>query len=154
MENAYNTNDPKKLLDLKRMEADATLDVLRSINNDNLNIKQLCLIVKNVLRAQIGVKKMIFLYEYEGSWKEGMRLGFDHLSEAAVEELMQLEKVTPIRKSNYPALDAAGVEYILPFINRGDTRAFFAIADFADTEVEAAGDLIFIESMGTILSVA
>ena len=154
MENAYNTNDPKKLLELKRMESDALLDVLRSINNDNLNIKQLCMIVRNVLRAQIGVRKMVFFYEYEGHWKEGMRLGFDKFEQDAVDELLDIQKVTPIDEASFPELHKHKVEYIIPFINRGDAHAFFAIADFADTEVEAEGDLIFIESMGTILLVA
>lgn len=154
MENAYNTNDPKKLLELKRMEADALLDVLRSINNDALSIQHLCLIVKNVLRAQIGVRKMIFLYEYEEVWREGLRLGFDRLTEEAVEELVDIDKITPIDAASYPELFKFDIEYIIPFINRGDKRAYFAIAEFADTEVEAEGDLIFIESMGNILSVA
>ena len=154
MENAYNTNDPKKLLELKRMEADAMLDVLRSINNDALSIKQLCMIVRNVLRAQIGVRKMIFLYEYEDAWKEGVRVGFDHLSEEAVEELIDIEEITAITEADYPELHKLSVEYIIPFINRTNARAFFAIAEFADSDVEAQGDLIFIESMGNILSVA
>lgn len=154
MENAYNTNDPKKLLELKRMEADAMLDVLRSINNDALSIKQLCMIVRNVLLAQIGVRKMIFLYEFEESWKEGLRVGFDHLTEGAVEEIMEIEKITPITETAHPELHKMKVEYIIPFIKRTNARAFFIIAEFADTEVEAEGDLIFIESMGNILSVA
>ena len=42
--NVYDTNDPKKLLALKRLEADALLDVLRTINHDELKIIQLCTI--------------------------------------------------------------------------------------------------------------
>lgn len=153
MKNVYDTNDPKKLLDLKRLEAAALLDVLRTINHYELNILQLCTIARNVLRAQLGVKKMSFFYEISEVWKEGMRLGFDAFSEDAVLEMLVLQKTTPIKPRSYPHLTKLGVEYVIPIINRGGTKAYFCIAAFADSEMETQNDLIFIETLGNILSV-
>ena len=154
MENVYNTTDPQKLLDLKRQEADALLDVLKTINHDELNIKQLCLIARNTLRAQLGVKKMVFFYEYEQLWKEGIQVGFPAFSRSEIEEMIDIKTITVISSEYHPALYNRGVEYVVPIKNRDEVSAFFAIADFADSEIEAQGDIIFIETLGNILSVA
>ena len=154
MENVYNTTDPQKLLDLKRQEADALLDVLRTINHNELNIKQLCLIARNTLRAQLGVKKMIFFYEYQGTWKEGIQIGFPTFSKADIEEMIDIKSISAITPESHPGLHLQGVEYVLPIKNRDEVTAFFAIADFADSEIEAQSDIIFIETLGNILSVA
>jgi len=154
MKNAYNTTDPQKLLELKKLEADALLDVLRTINHAEHNIAQLCLIARNVLRAQLGVKKMIFYYESDSEWIEGMRLGFDPLTEDTLEEIKQIHQISPIDLNDFPLLTQAGVEYVVPIDSQGSSQAYFVIADFADSEVEAQNDLIFIETIGNILSVA
>lgn len=155
MKNAYNTNDPSKLLELKRLEADALLDVLRTINqSDELRISQLCMIARNVLIAQLGVRKMMFYYDAGGEWAEGMRVGFPEFGEAQLKELFTVNKLTEISPESFPALAELRVEYVVPVDNRGNIMAYFCIADFADTEVEAQNDLIFIETLGHILSVA
>ena len=154
MENVYNTTDPQKLLALKRLEAQSLLDVLRTINNAELKINQLCLIARNVLRAQLGVKKMVFYYESEGNWQEGIRLGFDSFPEEAQSEMLKLNQLTPVEPDKTPVLAGLGAEYVIPVVNRNETNAYFIIADFADSEVEAQNDLIFVETMGNILSVS
>ncbi len=153
MANVYNTNDPQKLLALKRLEADAMLDVMRSINHDELNIAALCVVARNVLIAQLGVRRMIFLYQVRDRWEEGMRHGFEALGQEALTELGNLRKTSPIGEAS-PALETAGVEYVVPIINRGQPKAYFLISEFADTEVEAQNDLIFIETLGSLLSIA
>ena len=154
MENVYNTTDPQKLLALKRLEAQSLLDVLRTINHAELKINQLCLIARNVLRAQLGVRKMVFYYESEGTWKEGIRLGFESFSELAQQEMLDIHQVTQVSSANHPGLAKLEAEYVIPVVNRNETNAYFIIADFADTEVEAQNDLIFVETMANILSVS
>ncbi len=152
--NVYDTNDPQKLLLLKRLEASALLDVLRTINHDDHSVSRLCRIAQNVLRAQIGVKKMAFLYLDEHlSWQEGFSLGMQPLSEAAFAEMLQFRTTSAIIPDQAPCLAQLGLEYVVPIINRDEVFAFFVIADFADSEVEAQNDLIFIETLGNILSV-
>ncbi|MDX1906268.1 MAG: PP2C family protein-serine/threonine phosphatase [Bacteroidia bacterium] len=154
MNNAYNTNDPQKLLELKRLEADALLDVLRTINQAELNVRQLCLIARNVLSAQLGVRKMVFYYGSNISWTEGMRLGFRPFSEAAFAEVLEMTQITRVNETEHPALRLSGAEYVVPVINQKEAVAYFIIAQFADTEIETQGDLIFIETLGNILAVA
>ncbi|MEL6651720.1 MAG: PP2C family protein-serine/threonine phosphatase [Bacteroidota bacterium] len=154
-ENAYNTTDPSKLLELKRLEADAMLDVLRTINQEDLQIDSLCRIAKYVLLGQLGVHKMAFFYEVKDSWEEGLRQGFKPIGYEALQEMFAAQReITPVSEENAPHLAALEVEYIVPITHRDHARAFFLIADFADSEVEAQNDLIFIETLGNILSVA
>ncbi len=153
VENAYNTTDPRKLLELKRLEADALLDVMRTINQDDLQIESLCRIAKYVLLGQLGVRKMIFYYESGQSWEEGLRHGLDALSYEAVQEMFQIKDTAEITSLNYPHLAKMQVEYVVPITHKNISQAYFLIADFADSEVEAQGDLIFIETLGNILTV-
>lgn len=154
MRNVYDTQDPKELLKLKRLEADALLDVLRTINSTEIGIERLCKIAMNVLRAQLGVKQVTFYYEYEGNWLEGMRLDFDKLEIDAIEELLHFKKITKVTSGFAPALYEMGVEYVIPILNRGEPSAYFIIANFADSEMEVQNDLIFIATIGNILNVA
>ncbi|MEM6261188.1 MAG: PP2C family protein-serine/threonine phosphatase [Bacteroidota bacterium] len=150
MENAYNTTDPQKLLQLKRLEADSLLDVLRTINMADLTIDKLCRIARNVLRAQLGVKKMLFIYLAEENWLTGIQSGLTLPKSDQARALM-----TITRTSAAPSvLVETGAEYVIPITSRGEPKAFFVVADFADTEVERENDLIFIETLGNILYVA
>ncbi len=154
MENVYNTTDPQKLLELKKLESEALLDVLRTINHSELTISQLCLVARNVLRAQLGVKKMCFYYETDKGWEEGLRLGFEALSPKALREMRKANETSPITKQTFSELASIGAEYIIPIDSKDFFDAYFIIADFADTEVEAQNDIIFVETLGNILTVA
>jgi sigma-B regulation protein RsbU (phosphoserine phosphatase) len=154
MKNVYQTDDPHRLLKLKRLEADAMLDVLRTINLTDTSAEQLSVIARNVLRAQLGVRKVTFFYEFEGEWREGMRLGFDELSVQALEELILYRKTSKVTQGIAPQLSALGAEYVVPIMNRESPSAFFVIAEFADSEMEIQNDLIFIETLGNIMNVA
>ncbi|MEM7374882.1 MAG: PP2C family protein-serine/threonine phosphatase [Bacteroidota bacterium] len=154
MENVYNTTDPQKLLALKRLEADALLDLLRTINNSELKISQLGRIARNVMLAQLQVRKMAFYYDSKQGWKEGVRMGFAPFSEEGIEELMRMEEMTKVDKDKHPDLSRSKVEYVIPIAHHEAPMAYFLIAEFADTEVEAQNDLIFIQTLGHILAVA
>ena len=154
MNNLYHTADPARLLELKRLESDAILDVLRTINQDTLNIPQLCLIARNVMRAQLGVKRVKFIYKSRGNWIEGISLGFSPLTDEQTAELFALRKTAGLRTGAFPKLAETNAEFALPIVNRGEPVAYFLIAEFADSEVEIQNDLIFIETLGNILYVA
>ncbi len=154
MKNVYDTTDPQKLLELKRLETASLLDVLRTINHTEVDISKLCLIARNVLRAQLGVKRVIFFYEFEGRWVEGIRLAFDEMSLDAIEELIQFTKTTRVTAGFAPSLFEMEAEFVVPIINRGEPSAYFVVADFAVSEMEEQNDLIFIATLGNILNVA
>ena len=154
MDNPYNITDPARLLELKRLENDSLLDVLRTINHADLTIEKLCLIARNVLRAQLGVKKMIFYYQIQGKWSEGFRLGYAPLSHAGYEELLTIPRTVAIQGQAHPHLSKALIEYVIPIVSQDTVQAYFLIGEFADSEVEAQNDLIFIETLGNIMVVA
>ncbi len=157
IQNVYDTRDPFKLLQLKRLEAAALLDVLRYINHADMTISHLCTIVELVLRAQLGVKKMAFYFfdqEKEEAWIEGILSGLDTISEDMLDEILPIKTIEPATLENLPLVEEYGAEYVVPITHQEDLVAFFLVADFADSEVEAQNDLIFIETIGYIMAVA
>ena len=149
--NPYQTTDPQKLLELKRLEADTLLDLIRSVYNPDLKTTQICILVRNALKAQLAIKKISFYYELEGKWEEGISQGFQALDAASIEYLHQIGMPTHILPDSYPAMSSWGVEYIIPVKVRGLTKAYFLLADFADSEEELQNDIIFIETVGHVL---
>lgn len=154
MKNVYNTTDPNVLLRLRRQEAETVLDVIRSFNDPRLKTEQIFLIAKNTLLAQIGVKKMRFLYHTEQGLRRGPDMGFTVADDQLAAELPQRIGVVKVNAEKMPAMHAAGVEYVVPVTFQNKVNAWFLIAEFAETDAEAENDLIFIETIGNILSAA
>lgn len=154
MKNAYHTDDPQKLLELKRLEASALLDVVRAFNNSEHTPQTLCRIACNTLLAQLRVRKMIFLYAEKEDWVEGIRMGFPEFAPEALDELLVQSVQRKVDPSAFPALFSMGIEYFVPIVIEKQARAFFMVADFADSEIETRNDLIFIETLGYMLAFA
>lgn len=152
--NVYNTTDPETLLHLKRQEADTLRDVIRSFNDSSLRQDQIFKIVKNVLMAQLGVKKMMFLYRDEEEMRVGFYRGFKEIGGDALAELPGDSRVTGIEAATYPALHAMGAEFVVPLVYYSHVSAWLLIANFADSEAERINDLIFIETIGNVLTAA
>lgn len=152
--NFYDTEDPEVLLRLKRQEADALRDVLRSINMSNLKTRQIFMIVQNTLLAQIGVRKMLFVYRTEKGLQYGMKRGIQQLDEMAELELPKELRVVEVAPAVHSSLHALGVEYIVPINFKNEVNAWFLVANFADSDAEKENDLIFIETIGNIISTA
>lgn len=142
------------LLRLKRQEADALRDVLRSINMAGIKIRQIFKIAQNTLMAQIGLKNMSFVYRNEKGLEYGLNRGIGKLDAEAELELPGSLKVTKVDPDVHKSLFALGVEYIIPINFRDEVAAWFLVANFADSEAETTNDLIFIETIGNILSTA
>lgn len=153
--NVYNTTDPITLLRLKRQEADTLRDVIRSFGDANLSTHQIFKIVKNVLLAQLGVRKMLFLYEEEGELFMGMERSFRNWKDFDfAQELPRQIGPVSVQLEDCPALHAMGVENVVPLSWNNRTAAWFLVSDFADSEAEAESDLIFIETIGNVLTAA
>lgn len=152
--NLYNPDDTEVLLRLKRQEADALRDVLKSINMSQLKTRQIFKIAQNTLLAQIGVRKMSFVYREEDGLKYGMERGIGKLNEEAVLELPDNLKVQAVDPEIQSQLHALGVQYVVPINFRNEVNSWFLVADFADSEAETENDLIFIETIGNIISTA
>ncbi|MCS7087038.1 MAG: hypothetical protein NZ534_13270, partial [Bacteroidia bacterium] len=77
--NAYNTNDPTRLLALKRQESRIILDVIRSINPESPP-SELISIVVNAIRNQLDVNKLIFITHFGGQKKVEVNVNFPPLN--------------------------------------------------------------------------
>ena len=153
-DNAYKTNDPEVLLRLKRQEADALLDVLRSMNQAHLSPKHIFKIARNALLAQCNVRKMKFIYQNDKGYQVGVRMGFGKMDVRAFDELPRQLGVIPIDPATHPLLSSYGVEWIVPINYQNEARAWLMVADFAETQAELKNDLIFIETIGNVVSAA
>ena len=154
MKNVYNTTDPEVLLSLKRQEALAMRDVIRSMNQAHLKPEHIFKIAQNTLLAQLGVRKMAFFYKQETGFQTGLKRGFPEVSDQLFAELpsnLELLHVSPIKN---PILSAFGAEYVVPVQFRNDVGAWFVIADFAESDAERENDLIFVETLSNVLSAA
>ena len=152
--NFYDQDDPELLLRLKRQEADALRDVLRSINMSDLKTRQIFMIVQNTLLAQLGVRKMLFVYRTEEGLQYGMKRGIKPLDGEAELELPNELRVMKVDPEVHSSLHGLGVEYVVPINYRNEVNAWFLVAHFADSEAETENDLIFIETIGNVISTA
>ena len=151
---AYKTNDSELLLQLKRQEADALRDVLRSMNKRNLSPEHICKVARNTLLAQCEVRKMAFMYCTDDGMHTGVRMGFTPISEEAISEFPKTLHTLRVDAEKHPGLAAHAVEYVVPVNYKNKVAAWFLVADFADSEEELENDLIFIEIIGNVISTA
>lgn len=151
---AYSTNDPELLLRLKRQEADALRDVLRSINQAHLKPEHIFKVARNTLLAQCEVRKMKFIYLTDEGYQFGMRVGFPKFSVEAAHELPRTLEAVEVHPERFPILHAMGVENIVPVNFQNKVAAWLLVADFAESESERENDLIFIEIIGNVVSAA
>jgi phosphoserine phosphatase RsbU/P len=151
---AYSTNDPELLLRLKRQEADALRDVLRSINQAHLRPEHIFKVARNTLLAQCEVHKMKFVYRNEEGYHTGLRHGFPMVTMEALKELPTDLDALEVNAIHHPALYAMGVEYVVPVNYRNQVAAWFLVAQFAESDAERENDLIFIEIIGNVVSAA
>lgn len=154
--NAYTSNDPNILLELKRQESQAILDIVRC-TQPNMPTLNLILIVINTIRAQLGVKKLtLLLYdEVNDKIKIEKNFGFKWQNpDISFDFLKDILEITDAHSIQNETLLSQKVEYIIPIIRNSIPAAWFFIAEFAESEEEKQNDLIFIETVGTILVIA
>lgn len=155
MRNVYDTNDPEKLLNLKKQEADALRDVIRSMNRGSLKKEHIFKIAQNTLLAQIGVRKMMFLFDSEEEGlRTGLRFGLPEIDEQGYNELPRSLGAFEVNSEEHPRLFEMGVEYAVAVNFQDRVGAWFLVANFAESEAEKNSDLIFIDTMGNVLSTA
>jgi sigma-B regulation protein RsbU (phosphoserine phosphatase) len=153
--NLYNTTDPEQLLHLKRKEADALLEVVRSLDV-SLPTDELIFLVVNTIRLQLGVYKLMFIAtdpDY-GSKEVHVNYGFDRPSPQHMEHLDTIQATKSIQHTPGDPLKQLGVEYVVPLGRNDVMNAWFLISDFAESDEERKNDIIFIETVGNILNIS
>ena len=152
--NFYDTSDPEKLLLLKRQESVALLEVIRSINVARINLTRIFKIAKNTLLAQLGVRRMSFIFQKYGNYFTEMNHRIADPTPEVLEELPITPGIMEVDPIDYPFLTREGVEYVIPFLYGDGIGAWIMVAEFAESEEEKRNDLIFIETLGNVLVVA
>lgn len=153
--NAYNTTDPAKLLELKKQEASIILDVVRSIH-PSVQPDEMIQTVAHKIIEQLDVRKLIYVNS------DGERLYIRYQHNFPKIDVGELELLTGIRSTqlveaeNHQPLYNIGAEYVIPLgsFAKSTPSGWFIIADFAESEEETLNDLIFIETIGNILTMS
>jgi len=147
-ENEYNTTDPTTLLKLKRQEAQAMLELVRSVTPRSSEQEVMEKVVSTI-RRQLGVERLLFVSLADQKLKVEYNFGFDPPQPDAGTWLQGIREATRI--ADGPLL-AMGVEYAVPLgSNRDAPIAWMLIADFAESDAEVMNDLIFIETVGSFM---
>lgn len=153
--NRYNTSDPENLLELKQEEDQALLQVVRLID-PNIAPEELIFLVINTLQRQLDVHRLMILRRdtRTGQKFTEANFGLKNLPEAGYEELEKINRIRKLANSPFPGLKATEAEYIIPLGSEETMSAWILIADFAETEEETINDLMFIETIGSILAIS
>jgi sigma-B regulation protein RsbU (phosphoserine phosphatase) len=151
--NAYNTTNPEELLRLKKQEAAALLQVVRSISL-TLEPKELIQLVCKTAINQLGINRLILVTYFEEKFATQFYYGFPDFGPVDWGGLLTIGQLTCVKYNPISALPAIDIEYIIPLGNPQSPAGWFLIADFADSEAEAENDLIFIETIGNILIIS
>ena len=151
--NAYNTDDPEQLLELKRQEAAAMLQIVRS-DFVNLEPKEWINLVVRTIREQLGVRRLQLVTNIGGRIENQVNFGFPEFANDAYQLLLSCRRITEPSFGRYEELMYIGVEYIIPLGQSEVPDAWFLIAEFAESEAEVSNDLIFIETAGNIMIIS
>jgi sigma-B regulation protein RsbU (phosphoserine phosphatase) len=153
--NAYNTTDPAKLLALKKEEAGIILEVVRSIH-PTISLTLMIETVATRIIEQLDVRKLLYLNTENGILQIRYQHNFPPVDVKQLEFLTTIRTTQAVNANDHPALFELGAEFIIPL---GSTAkecpsGWFIIADFAESEEETQNDLIFIETIGNILTMS
>ena len=153
--NAYNTTDPAKLLALKREEAGIILDVVRSIH-PTISLTLMIETVATRIIEQLDVRKLLYLNAENGVLQIRYRHNFPPVEAQQLEFLASIRTTQAVNPVEQPVLAELGAEYIIPLGSaaKESPSGWFIIADFAESEEETQNDLIFIETIGNILTMS
>lgn len=153
--NEYNTTDPSTLLRLKRQEAEAMLNLVRSVNPQSPK-EDIIEKVVDTIRRQLGVEKlMVVLRNEKKQHILEVNYNFGPPPPGSLSQLDAVVEITDTRKLKKTFMQELGVEYIIPLgTDKKEPKAWIMIADFADTEAEVMNDLVFIETVGTFMVIS
>jgi len=151
---ALDQSDPEFLLLLKKQESEALRDVLRSINQPKLRLDQLFKIAQNTFLAQLRVRKIAFYYQAESGFVAGFTWGFAKIPAETLLHFPQVLGVISDKEFEHENLKTAGIEYIVPLQFRNSVSAWIVAGGFTNPESRRAGELIFLETIGYVLTAA
>jgi len=146
----------------RRSEVEALQEVVRLLAPARPRDTALLIAVASILRARFGVKRLAYLHTF--TQDKQPRLAYFHnfpsISRDALEEAMQATSIY------FPEADSLlgrmGVEVVMPLgryvgpsprVHRVEPKAWWLFGDFAESDDERANDLIYLEVIGTLITV-
>ncbi len=146
----------------RRSEVEALQEVVRLLAPAHPRDTALLIAVASILRARFGVKRLAYIHTFTQDKRP--RLSYFHnfpsISRDALEEAMQASSIY------FPGPDSLlgrmGVEVVMPLgryvgpttrIHRVEPKAWWLLGDFAENDEERASDLIYMEVIGTLITV-
>lgn len=154
--NTYHNASTDQLLQLKRQESDALLEIVSAINS-NHSPEQMAKIAALTLVGQLGIGKIgLFLFK-EGVLKSVFLKGIKEHPEFN-HELWKLnlnvKKPIPINQEQQHFIYQSGIEYIICLQGNSQTEGYILVGDFAQSEQELQNDLIFMQTVAGMLAIA
>ncbi len=146
----------------RRSEVEALQEVVRLLAPSRPRDTAVLIAVASILRARFGVKRLAYLHTFTSDKQP--RLAYFHnfpsISRDALEEAMRASSIY------FPEPDSLlglmGVEVVMPLgryvgpsirVHRVEPKAWWLFGDFAESEEERANDLIYLEVIGTLITV-
>lgn len=154
--NTYHNASTDQLLQLKRQESDALLEIVSVINSKH-SPEQMAKIAALTLVGQLGIGKIgLYLFK-EGILNSVFLKGIKEQVEFN-NELWKLslneKKPIPINKDQQKFIYDSGIEYILCLQGNSQTEGYLLVGDFAQSEQELQNDLIFMQTVAGILAIS
>lgn len=154
--NTYHNASTDHLLQLKRQESDALLDIVRALNS-NQKPAEMARIAALTLIGQLGIGKMALYLFREGVpepvYVKGVKTSPEFLGELWKLNLNEKMPV-PVQLDHQPALYQCGIEYILCLSGNTQVEGYLLAGDFAQSEQELQNDLIFMQTVSGMLAIA
>jgi len=146
----------------RRSEMEALQEVVRLLAPAHPRDTALLIAVASILRARFGVKRLAYIHTFTKDKRP--RLSYFHnfpsISRDALDEATQASSIY------FPGADSLlgrmGVEVVMPLgryvgpttrVHRVEPKAWWLFGDFAESEEERASDLIYLEIIGTLITV-
>lgn len=151
-----------KELSSRRSEIEALQEVVRLLAPGHPRDTALLIATASILRSRFGVKRLAYIHNFtpDRNPKLAYFHNFPSISRDAIEEALQATTITFPEPNSL--LARMGVEVVMPLgrytsastrIHRVEPRAWWLLGEFADSEEERASDLIYLEIIGTLITV-
>jgi len=146
----------------RRSEVEALQEVVRLLAPAHPRDTALLIAVASILRARFGVKRLAYIHTFTQDKRPKLSYfhNFPSISRDALEEAMQASSIY------FPGSDSLlgrmGVEVVMPLgryvgpttrVHRVEPKAWWLLGDFAENDEERANDLIYMEVIGTLITV-
>jgi len=149
-------------LAIRRSEVEALQEVVRLLVPGRPRDTALLIAVASILRARFGVKRLAYIHTFTPDKRPKLAYfhNFPSISRDALEEAMQATSMY------FPEPDSLlgrmGVEVVMPLgryvgpntrVHQVEPKAWWLLGDFAESDEERANDLIYLEVIGTLITV-